>query len=164
MKYLLEVQRLKEYPKGSTQFTQQEGSTIGKITLTSEIGQELFTGYTCENLGPSTDTPNQDKRIVARTYELEWTKTSKNGNKKLGKWVNKALLLTCDKELSSFRNRRILVHIGNYSTNTEGCILVGTSQSNNGAINSSVDAINKLFNVLEGIELDNVELVVKEIQ
>lgn len=162
MKYQLEVQRLKEYPKGSTQFTQKEGSTIGKITLISEIGQELFTGYTCENLGPSTDTPNQDKRIIARTYQLEWTKTSKNGNSKLGKWVNKALLLTCD-ELPNFRNRRILIHIGNYSTNTEGCILVGTSQSNNGAINSSVDAINKLFNTLENIELENVELVVKEI-
>lgn len=163
MKYQLEVQRLKEYPKGSTQFTQKEGSTIGKITLTSEIGQELFTGYTCENFGPSTDTPNQDKRIVARTYQLEWTKTSKNGNSKLGKWVNKALLLTCN-ELPNFRNRRILIHIGNYSTNTEGCILVGTSQSNNGAINSSVDAINKLFNTLENIELENIELIVKEIQ
>lgn len=164
MKYQLELQRLKEYPKGTNLFTQKEGSTIGKITLTSEIGQELFVGYTCENLGPSTDTPNQDKRIIARKYQLEWTKTSKNGNKKLGKWVNKALLLTCDKELPNFRNRRILIHIGNYSTDTEGCILVGTSQGNNGAINASVDAINKLFNLLENIELDNVELIVKEIQ
>ena len=47
MIYQLELQRLKEF-KAVTAKGTTEPSTIGELTLTSEIGEELFKGYTCE--------------------------------------------------------------------------------------------------------------------
>lgn len=161
MKYLLELQRLKEFSAVKAKGT-VEGSTIGEMTLTSEIGEELFKGYTCENIGPSTDTPKQDKRIVAREYDLEFSQTSKNSNSLLGKWKNKALWLKC-KELPQFANRRILIHVGNYPQDTEGCILVGKREGNNGTVSNSTESIIKLFDIIDKVGVDNVKLVVKEI-
>lgn len=161
MKYLLELQRLKEFAAVKAKGT-VEGSTIGVITLTSEIGEELFKGYTCENIGPSTDTPKQDKRIVAREYDLEFSQTSKNSNSLLGKWKNKALWLKC-KELSSFASRRILIHVGNYPQDTEGCILVGKREGNNGTVSNSTESIIKLFDIIDKVGVDNVKLIVREI-
>lgn len=161
MKYQLELQRLKEFKavnaKGTT-----EPSTIGELTLTSEIGEELFKGYTCENGGPSTDTSNQDKRIVAREYDLEFTDTNRNNTDKLGKWKKKALWLKT-KELPSFANRRILIHIGNYPQDTLGCILVGKREGNNGTVSNSIETIIKLFNTIEKVGVSNVTLIIKEI-
>lgn len=158
----LELQRLSEHKNVKDLKGKIENSTLGSIVL-KDGNKVLFSGFTCENDGPSTDTPMQDKRIVAREYNLEWTKTSKNGNKALGKWQNKAMWVTCDKELPSFRGRRILVHTGNFPTDTEGCILVGTSKSEKGCINRSVEAIIKLFNAIDEAGIENVKLVVKEV-
>lgn len=161
--YKLVLQRLKEYKNVKDLKGKVEDSTIGSIKLFDD-DKVLFEGYTCENIGPSTDKPRQDKRIIARTYDLEWTTTTKNDNKTLGKWQNNAILLTCDKELPNFRNRRILIHTGNYPSNTEGCILVGEEQTNSGAVSKSVVAIIRLFNLIEKIGIDNVKLEVNEIK
>lgn len=161
MRYQLELQRLKEF-KAVTAKGTTEPSTIGELTLTSEIGEELFKGYTCENGGPSTDTPNKDKRIVAREYDLEFTDTNRNNTDKLGKWKKKALWLKT-KELPSFANRRILVHIGNFPQDTLGCILVGKREGNNGTVSNSIETIIKLFNTIEKIGVNNVTLIIKEI-
>ena len=161
--YKLVLQRLKEYKNVKDLKGKVEDSTIGSIKLFDD-DKVLFEGYTCENIGPSTDKPRQDKRIIARTYDLEWTTTTKNDNKTLGKWQNNAILLTCDKELPNFRNRRILVHVGNGPGDTEGCILVGESETNSGLISKSVVAIIRLFNLIEKIGIDNVKLEVNEIK
>ena len=161
--YKLVLQRLKEYKNVKDLKGKVEDSTIGSIKLFDD-DKVLFEGYTCENIGPSTDKPRQDKRIIARTYDLEWTTTTKNDNKTLGKWQNNAILLTCDKELPNFRNRRILIHTGNYPSDTEGCILVGEEQTNSGAVSKSVVAIIRLFNLIEKIGIDNVKLDFKSIK
>ena len=161
--YKLVLQRLKEYKNVKDLKGKVEDSTIGSIKLFDD-DKVLFEGYTCENIGPSTDKPKQDKRIIARTYDLEWTTTTKNDNKTLGKWQNNAILLTCDKELPNFRNRRILVHVGNGPGDTEGCILVGESETNSGLISKSIVAIIRLFNLIEKIGIDNVKLEVNEIK
>ena len=161
--YKLVLQRLKEYKNVKDLKGKVEDSTIGSIKLFDD-DKVLFKGYTCENIGPSTDKPRQDKRIIARTYDLEWTTTTKNDNKTLGKWQNNAILLTCDKELPKFRSRRILVHVGNGPGDTEGCILVGESETNSGLISKSIVAIIRLFNLIEKIGIDNVKLEVNEIK
>ena len=161
--YKLVLQRLKEYKNVKDLKGKVEDSTIGSIKLFDD-DKVLFEGFTCENIGPSTDKPRQDKRIIARTYDLEWTTTTKNDNKTLGKWQNNAILLTCDKELPNFRNRRILVHVGNGPGDTEGCILVGESETNSGLISKSIVAIIRLFNLIEKIGIDNVKLEVNEIK
>lgn len=162
MLYCLKVKRESEH-KGILYKNKKEDSTLGSVVLEDVNGKELWKGYSLENIGPSTDTPNQDRRIVAREYQLEWTATTKNSNSKLGKFRNKALLVTC-KELPSFRHRRILIHTGNYPQDTEGCILLGKGiDKKQGIIIKSVDAINELFAILEKLSIKEVSLKVEEI-
>ena len=79
-KYKLILQRLQEFKEvNKPNVSKKEGSTLGNIELVAENGSVLFTGATCENIGPATDTPMRDKPIVARTYQLEWTDSSRNG-------------------------------------------------------------------------------------
>lgn len=162
MLYCLKVKRESEH-KGILYKNKKEDSTLGLVVLEDVNGKELWKGYSLENIGPSTDTPNQDRRIVAREYQLEWTATTKNSNSKLGKFRNKALLVTC-KELPSFKHRRILIHTGNYPQDTEGCILLGKGvDKKQGIILKSVDAINELFAILEKLSIKEVSLKVEEI-
>lgn len=148
-----------------------EDSTLGKVTLTeNESGTVLFEGYSCENIGPSTDVPQQDKRIVARTYSILWTDSSKNGSLsnihpkyKLENGRNKAIWII-NNEDKNFAGRRILIHVGNYPQDTEGCLLIGKNKdTNKGTISNSIVAINELYEVIEKIGIENIDLVVKEI-
>ena len=57
--------------------------TLGKLDIIDLQGKGLptiFTCYTLERGGNSTDEAGKAKRIVARDYELEWTDTARNGN------------------------------------------------------------------------------------
>ncbi|WP_300896617.1 DUF5675 family protein [uncultured Helicobacter sp.] len=147
-----------------------EDSTIGELKVINEDGSSLYKCFTCENIGPSTDTPNQDKRIMPRTYSLEWTDSSKNASLahsypqyKLPNGRNRAIWVTCDKELPSFRNRRILIHVGNYPQDTEGCRLLGKAHSGKGTITGSVEACKEFFDLLEKIGIENCTLEIIEI-
>lgn len=159
--YTLLVQRAQEF-SGITYKNRTEGSTLSNVTLTDPSGKEVFKCYCLENSGPSTDTPQQDKRIIAREYDLEWKATSKNSNSKLGRWRNKALWVTCDSEVPGFRNRYILIHVGNYPQDTEGCLLFGYGKGK-GTVHNSVTAIIDFFNLVDEIGPENIKLVVKEI-
>lgn len=160
--YILTLQRKREF-KNVAFKGKVEDATLGEVSLKDEQGSELWSGFSCENIGTSTDKSGQDKRIIAREYDLEWTKTSTNGNAALGKWRNKALLLTCDSILPNFRNRRILIHAGNAPQDTEGCLLFGKGKGE-GIVTNSVAAIIELFDIVERIGAENIKLVVKEIQ
>lgn len=163
MLYTLKVTRESEH-KNITYKNKTESSTLGSVVLSDVNGKELWKGYSLENIGPSTDTPNQDRRIVARKYQLEWTNTTKNSNSKLGEFKNKALLVTC-KELPSFKHRRILIHTGNYPQDTEGCILLGKNvDKKQGIILKSVDAIVELFTIIKKLNIKEISLEVEEIK
>lgn len=149
-----------------------EPATIGRLEVidTESKDKVLATFYTCENGGPSTDTAMQDKRIVSRDYDLEWTDSSKNGalarkypEYKMGD-RNKAIWVTCDEALPYFRKRRILVHSGNYANDTEGCILVGKAKNTTkGFVSNSVQAIYELFKLIEKLGIENCYLRVMDI-
>lgn len=158
---ILLVERFKEFKSVTDLKGRSEPSTIGRVTLKDDDGKELWKGFSCENGGPDTDTPMQDKRIVAREYNLEWTTTTKNANSGLGKWQNNAIWITCDETLKTFRGRRILIHCGNYPSDTEGCILLGKDENGRGAVSKSVVAIIELFDILKKVGIGNVKLVVK---
>lgn len=176
MKYKILLQRKSEH-KGikKPNVERIEDSTIGELIVAEVnnqgvLGVPLFQCFTCENIGESTDTPNQDKRIMPRTYKLEWTDSAKNASLaknhpeyKLANGRNKAIWVTCDEVLPSFRNRRILIHVGNYPQDTEGCILLGKAQ-NGGIVTQSIVACNEFFKLMEKIGLENVELEIKEIK
>lgn len=195
MKYKIILQRLSEHKDvKKPNVAKIEDSTLGKLSV-NEIQEngtlkEIWSCFTCENIGESTDTPKQDKRIMPRTYQLEWAQTGKNASlkkvtqdyllenfKKTGLYYRKvqtlngeqthpyiALLLTCDRELPSFRHRSILIHIGNYPQDTEGCILLGKSKNDNtGTIGGSTQAVLEFFNLIKEIGAENCELETREI-
>lgn len=168
-----------------------EDSTLGEFEVFDETGKSIFKCFTCENIGPSTDTPKQDKRIMPRAYQIEWAQTGKNGSlvKNHNEWSleefkktglpyrkvdmptgekthpNIAILLTCDKELPSFRNRSILIHVGNYPQDTEGCLLLGKGKDDKlGTINGSIAANKEFYDLVKKIGIENIEsLEVREI-
>lgn len=154
------LQRLSEHSNVTDNKGRTEGSTIGSLKLID--GQTvLFSGFTCENAGPSTDEAMKDKRIMPGIYSLAWSSSSKNSNQKLGKWRNKVLWVKRDE---SFDKRLIRIHVGNYPTDTEGCILPGMSKSSKGFVNSSVEAVIKLFNEIDKLGANNVKFIIKEIE
>lgn len=153
------LQRISEHKNVTSNKGKTEDSTIGSLKLIDN-GTTLFSGFSCENAGPSTDVAMQDKRIMPGTYSLEWSASSKNSNKALGRWRNKVLWVKRD---PAFNKRLIRIHTGNYPSDTEGCILPGESNSGKGYVNSSVSATIKLFEAIDKIGVDNVKLTVKEI-
>lgn len=151
-----------------------EPSTLGKIEVIDLQGKgtpTIYTCYTLENGGPSTDTAGQDKRIVARDYTLEWTDTARNASlvKKYPKFKcangrNKALWIACDSVMLKFRDRRILVHIGNYPQDTLGCILLGKwKNTQTGTISNSIECVKEFYELIEKIGVENCFLRILEI-
>ena len=148
--------------------------TLGKLDIIDLQGKGLPTIYTCFTLergGNSTDEAGKAKRIVARDYELEWTDTARNGNlaKKYPKFKcangrNKALWLTCDRVLLKFRDRRVLIHIGNYAKDSLGCILLGKWQSKAHAnVSNSIECVKEFYELIEKIGAENCFLRIVEI-
>ena len=171
MRYKVILQRLYEYSNvRKPPHIKLEDSTIGSFVVYDEGNNEIFKCFSLENIGPSTDIPNKDKRIMPRVYSIEWSETSiavpkkyknKVGNKNLGK----GLLLTCDRELPEFRHRRILIHIGNYPQDTEGCILLGMYKSSkDGVINNSTLAVQTFYDLVAKYGVENFQLEIREIE
>ncbi|MFD2162286.1 DUF5675 family protein [Paradesertivirga mongoliensis] len=93
--------------------TETDESTTGTFTVPGTT----ISGYFIEPAGPSTTKSNQDKRVPAGTYNLILNVGTKYG-----------LRLYNDEVPQS---RAILIHIGNYPGDTEGCLLPGSSVGEN---------------------------------
>lgn len=163
------VKRQKEYTGiQKPNKTKIEGSTIGVVNIVETAGRFYPNGsekilwecFSLENEGESTDTAGQDKRIIAREYNIEWTTTSVCVPKS---FKEQGILLSCDSVLPSFRRRRILIHIGNYPQDTLGCLLFGYKDNGNGTIGKSTDAITDFYNFVKEREIGNFRLIIKEI-
>lgn len=158
----IEIQREKEYENIKKPNKEKiEGSTVGSLEIFDEKGECIFNCFTLENAGESTDESGKDKRIAARDYKLEWTNTSVSLPKE---YKPQGLLLTCDDVLPSFRKRRILIHIGNYPQDSEGCILLGMINKNDGMILDSTNAVKQFYDIVRRHGAENFILTIKEIK
>lgn len=166
----LVLQRIKEYKDVKIQKTSKvEDSTIGTLKLFDDSGKEIWSGFSVENIGPSTDAKGSDKRILPGKYFLEWCVTNKNGGlvKKYPKWRNtdgsqKGIWVKRQGD-KSFDDRLIRIHVGNYPQDTEACILPNLKDNLNGTCSGSSDATNQLYLEIEKIGISKVEFEVFEI-
>lgn len=112
--FLLKIERVfekLENKKGT-------GCTLSNGSLYNSAGELVFSCHFIEPAGPDTIEPNNDKRIPEGTYKVEWLSSTTSGNNIKGK------LPLLYNDLVS-KNRRIRIHIGNTTEDTEGCILPG---------------------------------------
>ena len=182
MKYVATIQRNAYFSKVKQTNGTSEDATIGILEIKSPEGVIIWRCFTLENGGDSTDKSGQDKRIIARDYNLRWTSSNTNKAlaKKYPKWARKsvrgdelvkdgttgeaiAIWLTTD-EIQGFNQRRILIHSGNESSHTNGCILLGNKNNKNGTIGDSVDCVREFFAKIAEIGIKNVILRIKEMK
>ncbi|CAK00338.1 DUF5675 family protein [Helicobacter acinonychis] len=112
----------------------------------------LLSCFSLENSGEGTDTPNLDKPIIAREYQLAWSDTSctvpkEYQNKKCNNQRHEALQLV-DKNHKDFAKRKILIHVGNSAHDTLGCILLGM-QHDEDMIYKSSEAVKRFFDLVK---------------
>ncbi|MBE2986649.1 hypothetical protein CCAL12920_08325 [Campylobacter sp. RM12920] len=108
--------------------------TIGEFKLVQD-SEVLLSGYTLEPAGPDTVTPNNDRRIPAGAYTATWSYSST---------FKKELPLLFSEMVS--KNRRILIHGGNYPKDTLGCVLIGAEYNERGVLKST-NVLNELINL-----------------
>ncbi|QKF64563.1 DUF5675 family protein [Campylobacter corcagiensis] len=125
-------------------------ATLGAFSLFDENGGEILTGWTLEPAGPDEVKPNLDRRIPEGKYNAVWS-YSPRFKKKLPLLSN---------ELVS-KDRRILIHTGNYGRDTTGCVIVGDGLGKNGVFNS-IKKFKELVEYLKFedfiVEIDNVSV------
>lgn len=183
MSLLIEVKRFSEKQRVTKPNIEKvEGSTISKVVVTDTISMKpVFECYCLENAGPSTDESGKDRRVIAREYQLRWTRTKTNRSlqKFDSEWaVDKKKHLVKDGTTGPyialhlvseahkfFEYRRILIHIGNYPQDTEGCLLFGYGKNvQRGTINDSARCIRDFFNLVEKHGVEGSKLIISEME
>ena len=120
-----------------------------------------------QTLGVLTLFDGLDKIFECKTLELPW-KDNKTNVSCVPKSVYKVLHRTSEKYKKHFilqdvRNRRyILIHQGNFNTDTRGCILVGSSfgQVNGDSLLDITSSKRTLNELLEATEGNGLELII----
>ncbi|MFL1707071.1 DUF5675 family protein [Campylobacter sp. MOP7] len=118
----------------------QDG-TIGEFKLIRD-DEILLKGFTLEPAGNDTTQRGKDKRIPAGSYSVAWH-DSPRFKRRLPLLYNELVP----------KDRYILIHAGNYPKHTEGCILVGSSATNEGVF-SSVDMLMRFLAITLNRELE----------
>jgi len=116
---------------------QTKVSTIGEFTID---GTDIK-GYILEEKGPDTTTSGIEQRIPVGTYNLVWH----NGTRK------KNVLKLYNAEVS--QSRAILIHSGNDASDTEGCLLAGSTRSKDFVGNSQA----KLKEINDYVKLKGID-------
>lgn len=117
---------------GKTIIYQRTSETSQSTTGTFSIPASGLTGYFLEPAGPSTITPNQNKRIPARTYNVE--KFSGEKYKNVFRLYNEQVS----------KNRGILIHSGSIPDDTKGCLLCAYNNPSPDFVNGSKNMLNSL--------------------
>lgn len=121
-------------------------STISEFS----IDNTDIDGYILEEKGPSTSLRGLDRRIPIGTYNLDWHSSPKFG-KVLPRLSNENVP----------KSRYILIHAGNYTHDTEGCLLPGASKGVN-HVNSSQSKTREIIKHLNSCDIEKSSLILTE--
>jgi hypothetical protein len=125
--------------KEGNDYTISEFKTVG--------GEKNVEGYTLEPGGPSTKTPNQDKRIPEGVYNLDNYSSAKHPDN----------FIIFNEDVS--KDRKVLYHKGNFPSDTEACILPGSS-AEKGSVQGSKDKMAELRKFIKAEGAKNVILII----
>jgi hypothetical protein len=141
-------------------FSSDSDSTLGVLFDTTN--ERKFLCFTLEDEFREIKL-NGETRIPAGTYNV--TLRTEGGfnqryNEKFGTDFNKGMLWVRD--VPGFEY--ILIHIGNNDNDTEGCLLVGDTQTQNitknGFIGSSTDAYTRIYPPIADVLVDGGEVTI----
>ncbi|MBF2019884.1 MAG: RHS repeat-associated core domain-containing protein, partial [Hydrococcus sp. C42_A2020_068] len=121
--------------------------TIGKFKTVGG-GDKDTSGYMLEPAGPDTTTPNQDKRVPEGLYNLD-----NHSGKRF-----KDTFVISNENVS--KSRAILFHAGTNGSNTEGCIMPGSTKGT-GTIGGSRNKMAELKAFIKAEGASNVKLIIR---
>lgn len=120
-------------------FKEIDDMTLGRFIL-CDGERKVLKGYTCEPAGPDTTESGMDRRIPQGEYRVAWHDSPKF----------RARLPLLYNALVP-KSRCILIHSGNTGSNTEGCVLLGSSLGTHG-VKDSRAALSALLAAVKGQE------------
>lgn len=104
-------------------------------------------GYVLEPPGPSTTTPNQNKRIPAGVYKLDNYPSH--------------FVLYND---SVYKSRTILYHSGNEASDTKGCMFPGYTYNGKGYVGDSRKMVTTLHRYINSAGVKNIRVIINNIR
>ncbi|MDR1846712.1 MAG: DUF5675 family protein [Bacteroidales bacterium] len=124
--------------------------TISAFHIPDAKDGELSSGFFLEPKGPSTEKSGQNQRIPEGSYNV--TKHSGTNYQNVLKLYNDDVS----------KDRAILIHNGNSSVDTRGCLLIGNSKSTN-YVGDSRNTLNRLRNYVDKRNVSNIRVNVNNI-
>ena len=127
-------------------FKSEKDFTLGIFLLLNENDDFIQSGFTLEPGGPDTTARGMNKRVPVGIYDASIRYSPKYRCKTPHIY-----------NLQVPKDRYILMHVGNTSSDTTGCILIGETVTKNSVLNSR-KAFNTLMNNLKDNDFE-VEIV-----
>lgn len=131
-----------------TRFWETEQSTISRFSISGSTLQ----GYILERPGPDTIQEGLMLRIPEGDYDLSW-RTVGAFAQKYGKVA----------QLSNYQvslKRLILIHPGNFPSDSEGCLLPGRTKDTD-YVGDSISTFKKIYSFIEKKGIENVKVSIK---
>lgn len=125
-----------------TRFSRSDKAILGRLQIFDDTNSEIFNCYTLENPHIGI-TSKKDYAIPEGTYTMDWRYSpgfSKKYNGADLPWIYNNIVT---------KDRYILIHEGNWETNTEGCILLGSDINGDSMITNSVTKVKEFLALMK---------------
>lgn len=140
---------------------QGKSCVIGKFKVFDENGDLTFQCFSLQEDTAGLES-GKDLRIPQGVYKLK-----RHPHSRFEATLRKITGYEKDEMLNVYNDkvpyeRHILIHWGNTDKDTQGCILLGETKTSDESIGGSRAACKEFYNLMRGVNLDMVELVIKD--